>query len=525
MINATRSNFSYYLYLFGIFLLAISLPFSKFLMSVSEIILLISWLSGGNIIDKLKVFSRNKTAVIISSVFLLHLIGLIYTSDFNYGFEDVKKKIPLLLLPLIFSTSPSLSKNIFEKILSVFVLSVAVASFICFYVLLGYTDKQILQPQQASIFISHIRFGLLISMSVFILGYFFAEKKSSTLKISFALLIIWLILFLIIMESAMGLLCIGITVLILLLRYIYQTKKIILKLSLLSFFILICFGIIKFFFSFSDEFESPSLSKENLPIVTKNGLPYTHDTTNKEIENGNYVWLYLCEKELADEWNKKSKLDYGGRDLIGNEIKYTLIRFLTSKGLKKDGEGMNSLSEEEIKAVEKGIANVNYMGVFKPMARTQKIIWEINTYVKGGNPSGHSVSQRFEFWKAATGIIKDNFLFGVGTGDVKQAFNVEYEKMNSPLTQEWRLRSHNQFLAIGTAFGIIGIIWFLISLFYPLFSDKMYRNYFYLIFFIIAFLSMFTEDTLESQAGVTFFAFFNSLLLFSREKTEARTES
>ena len=157
------------------------------------------------------------------------------------------------------------------------------------------------------------------------------------------------------------------------------------------------------------------------------------------------------------------------------------------------------------------------MGVFNPTARMQEIFWELNIYLKGGNPSGYSVAQRFEFWKAAIGIIKENFFIGVGTGDVEKAFDEQYEKINSPLTQEWRLRSHNQFLAIGTAFGVIGILWFLIALFYPLLSLKNYKDYFYLTFFIISFLSMLTEDTLETQVGITFFAFFNSLFLFCRE--------
>jgi len=276
----------------------------------------------------------------------------------------------------------------------------------------------------------------------------------------------------------------------------------------------------------TDELNSvTAIDKEQLPLLTKNGNPYAHDTINQDIENGNYVWIFICEKELSEEWNKKSSMYYHGKDLSGNEIKYTLIRFLTSKGLPKDAEGINALSEKEVKGIEKGVPNVNFIGIFNPTARLQKIIWEINLYIKGGNPSGHSVVQRFEFWKAAIGIIKENFLFGVGTGDTKNVFEYQYEKMNSPLTKESRYRSHNQFLAIGTAFGIIGICWFLISLFYPLLREKNFQDYFYSTFFIIAFLSMLTEDTLETQAGATFFAFFNSLFLFCRRKSEVRTES
>ncbi|MBI3500883.1 MAG: O-antigen ligase family protein [Bacteroidetes bacterium] len=515
MLNSTKSFF-YYSYLFGIFLLAASLPFSKFLTSVSELILFISWLADKNIAEKIKSFLKNKTALIISSVFILHLIGLAYTSDFNYGLEDVKKKIPLMLLPLVFSTSHPLSKNIFEKLLSLFVLTVVVVSFICFYVLLGYSGRQILQPQDASIFMSHIRFGLLICMAVFILGYFFIVKKQITIKIFIALLIAWLILFSIMLESETGLICIAIPSSVLLFRFILKTKNTIVKWSLCILFAAILIGVIKLFLFVSDNFNLSSNKK--CPAASKNGVPYTTNSSSTEIENGNYVWQCICEKELADEWNKKSKIDYGGKDLSGNEIKYTLIRFLTSKGLNKDAEGMQTLSSEEIKAIEKGIPNKNFIGIFNPTARLQKIFWEFNLYSGGGNPSGHSVVQRFEFWKAAMGIIKENFFFGVGTGDVDTAFVLEYEKINSPLKQEWRLRSHNQFLAIGTAFGIVGMVWFLIALFYPLIAEKKWKDYFYIIFFTIAFLSMLTEDTLESQTGVTFFAFFNSLFLFCRKE-------
>src|ERR1017187_5446682 len=102
MLNTSQKNFFSYSYQFGIFLLAASLPWSNLLMSIAQFILLLSWLLEGGLIKKIKLFAKNKTALIISSVFILHLIGLTYTSNFAYGMEDVRKKIPLLMLPLIF---------------------------------------------------------------------------------------------------------------------------------------------------------------------------------------------------------------------------------------------------------------------------------------------------------------------------------------------------------------------------------------------------------------------------------------
>ena len=114
-------------------------------------------------------------------------------------------------------------------------------------------------------------------------------------------------------------------------------------------------------------------------------------------------------------------------------------------------------------------------------------------------------------------IIKKNPILGVGTGDISNAFNDYYEETASKLNEENRLRSHNQYLAITVAFGIIGLLWYLFSLLYPL-SEKKNRNYLYIIFLAIMLLSMLTEDTLETQIGVTLFAFFNSFLVFANDR-------
>ena len=41
--------------------------------------------------------------------------------------------------------------------------------------------------------------------------------------------------------------------------------------------------------------------------------------------------------------------------------------------------------------------------------------------------------------------------------------------------------------------------------------------FFYLVFFLIMVFSMLSDDTLETQAGATLFAFFMAFLLFGRK--------
>jgi O-antigen ligase len=126
------------------------------------------------------------------------------------------------------------------------------------------------------------------------------------------------------------------------------------------------------------------------------------------------------------------------------------------------------------------------------------------------------VMQRAEFWKAAYGIFKEHFFFGTGTGDIVDAYKIQYEKMNSHLAPKYRLRAHNQYLTFAATFGIFGLLYFIFALVYPMRALNKTRDFLYITFWLTAALSMITEDTLETQAGITFFAFFNCLYLFAR---------
>jgi O-antigen ligase len=131
------------------------------------------------------------------------------------------------------------------------------------------------------------------------------------------------------------------------------------------------------------------------------------------------------------------------------------------------------------------------------------------------NPGGHSIIQRLEFWRTSLLIIEKNPWFGVGTGDIPSAYKNQYEEMDSKLQPQFRHRAHNQYLATFVTFGMVGVIWFIISLIYPAIALKKFRSYRYVVFWITIMLSMLVEDTLETQMGATLFAFFNAFLLFA----------
>jgi len=467
-----------------------------------------------------KNFFSNKPAMIFSSIFLLHIVGLFFTTDYDYAWKDLRTKLPIFLLPLFISTSQSFRKRDFYGFIMLFIASVLVRTLINSGNLV---QENFIDIRNISKSISHIIVSLLISFSFFSLLYFLFLKRTFplVLKILFGIVLIWLSVYLVISKSVTGLVVISLTILIMLIVLIFRSRKNWIKVSLLGFFLVLITTFIVYFQGVrKDYYHVNKVDFSTLDSVTPRGARYTHYIHHKETENGNYLWIYLQWDELRATWNKRSKFRYDSLDERHQRISNTLVRFLASKGYRKDADGVMKLTDDEIHEIEKGTANVVFSQTFSIRGRIYELLWGYDEYRKSGDPTGSSVMQRLEFWKASWGLIQQNWLTGVGTGDMNEAFQQQYTRMHTKLAPDQRWRSHNQFLSIFVGFGIFGLLWFLFSVFYPPIVLGKFSDYFFLIFIIIAIISMIPEDTIESQAGVTFFAFFYTFLLFGRKEDD-----
>ncbi len=171
--------------------------------------------------------------------------------------------------------------------------------------------------------------------------------------------------------------------------------------------------------------------------------------------------------------------------------------------------------------IENDCANVNYVRNPGFKTRILKILKGYEVYNLTGNPSGSSVMQRIEYLKASLAVIKENWLTGVGTGDLEISLYNKYDEMGSMLKDQFRYHAHNQFFAVLISFGIFGFLIFIYALIYPPLVTRSFNDYFFIVFFFIMIISMFSDDTLETQAGVTLFAFFYTFLMFG--KTSSNT--
>ncbi len=505
------------MYLFGLVWLGASLPLSIYTTSLAEILLLANWIIEGKFHGKWEVFRNRESLWLISSIFLVHLLGLWGTSDLQYALHDLRIKLPLLILPLIIGTTELLTRKELKIVLLFFIAGTTVSSLISTIILLGWVDYPYNNIEQISLFVHHIRFSLMVDISIFILFYFlFSDAYQSGRKeqLVYLILAIWLIIFLFLLKALTGIVIFFVTSFVLGLLGITRLKKSLLRQS----FIILCITLPLIVIGYlakqiMDFYPGKELDPTQLESHSPSGNPYKHYPEKKQLENSNYVWIYICEPELQKHWNQRSGIPYEAYDKMGHEIKYTLIRYLTSLDLRKDSSGVHALTEKDIAAIESGVANHRFTDKIGIGPRIYQVIWELDLFFKGGNPSGHSVSQRLVYFRTAIQIIKENFWSGVGTGDVQQAFYKAYEKMDSPLGKNFRRRAHNQYLTFFVTFGVFGFLWILFALITPIFLEKKWGNWLFLMFFLIGFLSMLNEDTLETHSGISFFSYFYALFL------------
>ena len=514
------------IYFLGLILIAVSLPLSKFVLSVSIFILLGNWILEGEFKRKLNILKSRTSVLIFSLIVIIHIVWLLKTGDIQSGLHDIQIKSPLLALPLIIGTSRGLDKKQISIILLFFIAAVTVASLIIAFIFFGFSGIEADSIKEASVFISHIRFSLMVNVAIFILAIFVFDNlyfnPSVIGKIIFILGLLWLIIFLVLFQTLTGIVIFAIIGYSMVMKSVYGIKDHIIRFLWFVLLIgIIPVSLVLIHGEIVNYYNVEEVNPDSLTLYTSNNNLYHHNLNRKEIENGKYVWIYVCEDEISKEWNKRSKFNYGGYDLKGQEIKFTLVRFLTSKGLRKDSVAIWKLSNNDVHNIEKGIANYIYSDKFSAKALIYRIIWEFDSYSKGLNPSGHSLTQRIEYWKTGLKLTRKNFWLGVGTGDLQVAFNKQYEDDNSVLDRDWRLRAHNQFLTFFIAFGIFGFLICVFAIFAPVIFEKKYYDTVFMIVLFIGILSFFNEDTLETHTGATFFAFFYALLLFGLKNQSA----
>jgi hypothetical protein len=508
----------YYLHLTALSLLTVGVVLSNVLMSIGTIWIIANWLIEMDFKTKLDRFKSDKSIIAISLIFLLMLVSFFWSQDIDYAAKDVLIKLPLITIPLVMATSKPLAHKNYKFLLYLLLASLTFTTVFNFIRFRLYDFGDI---REMSFFVSHIRLGGVICMALFLTAYEIIKKRMSLWFL--APVLIWLMVYIIKSQvlSAYILFVILMATSIMFLLKNSKLKYIFLAIVLLPLIISFNYLYQNLSSEIPDELEINGIENTNfndLQWYTAGRHSYYHDTLSTAAENGNLVWLYVCVEECETEWNKRSEVSYDDQDAKGQPLYGTLFRYMSSKGLRKDSIGFMSMNEQDIINVELGHPNfIINKGV---KGKIEELNTQFLTYKSGGNPNGHSFIQRIEHLKTAINLIKSNGLFGVGLGDVKIAFQHQYELESSLLNIDNRHRSHNQFLTNWISLGLIGFVLTIFILFYPFFNKKL--TFSLLIVSVSLIFGFLTQDLIETQAGVTIFALFYALVNYKEDYGKVR---
>lgn len=520
-----RNTFHQAVYGVGFLGLAFSLTFSPFGVSLCQFILGTNWLLEGRYKQKWHQLRSRPEAFFLIAVVGIYILGLLHSDNLSQGLHEIKIKLPFLSLAVLFFSIPLLKWYSFRNVMISFLAGTLVSSLLNITIEWGYFEWVIYNRHSYSYIISHIRYSLYLVMAIVYLGYSLIIEKSNFSPLQWlttAIFLLWFIFYLLLLKAFTGILLFSFVLSILLGYKIVHARRVRLKVLMLTGLTIFVFlGGYLVYDAFVTYSKVEKVDYRTLPVSTFNGVPYQHDTINQSHENGRFVFLYVCPKELEKEWPKRSGYVLQGLDNREQSIYTTLLRYLTSKGLTKDSAGLADLTDKDIRNIENGHANYLYANLLNPKGRLVEIFWEIDHYFfLKGNPNNHSVTQRVEFARAAWHIVKQHPWFGVGTGDWPEAYRQAYEEISSPLSQENWLKAHNQYLTFLVLFGMVGTAVLLLLLVAPVAWRANRGNFLYLMTLFITLVSFFNEDMLDTQAGCTFVVFFMGLLLNNKSKKQ-----
>jgi len=169
------------IYQFLLIVLGFLLPLTVFGANLIIVTICIIWIVSGNYTSKLNKIIKNKLMQASMLFFLLHLIGLIWTSDLDWGFHIVHKMWYFIgLFPILFTI---VRKDYIKYYISAFLLAISlteIVSYLVWFELIApFKNATVENPTP---FMSHISYNPILSFAIYLVLHqiFFNKKLSNT---------------------------------------------------------------------------------------------------------------------------------------------------------------------------------------------------------------------------------------------------------------------------------------------------------------------------------------------------------
>ncbi|MCQ2299365.1 MAG: O-antigen ligase family protein [Bacteroidales bacterium] len=502
-----RQQIHRYLYLIGLLALVVGLTTSHFLMSLSWVVLGANWILEGRYKQKFAGFKSQRLLLLYLFFFAFFLIGLLWSSNLPVGLDYVRKRLPLLIVPVVILTSQPLERREYYALLGAYIITVFVASVIG---LVRLATIPHLPYRDIVPFISNIRYALNLCVSACLLLWLCRRLPPERRAIAWMMrmLALYFAGYLILLQSYTGIAVLFVVATVCLIVYRKEISRP-LWICAMMLIVISVVGLSATFIGLAHSYFTPSeLASQPLEATTPSGNPYSH-SDDSFIECGNYVNRYVCEDEIRRGWATKSAMDIDSLTPNGYSVYPTLVRYLNVTSGRKDSLSVAQLTPDDVSAIEQGIANPYYTRKFSPRRMCYSLFFEYESYRRYHAVVGFSMLQRIELWKAGWLVFLDHPLFGTGTGDYIDLCHEKLAAMDSPIEQTtWRTHVHSQYLTLLVMFGLVGFLILAGAFIYTLRTLSSSTYFPYLLIITVLLVSMLTENTLDTIGGYMMCAFF-----------------
>jgi O-antigen ligase len=125
----------------------------------------------------------------------------------------------------------------------------------------------------------------------------------------------------------------------------------------------------------------------------------------------------------------------------------------------------------------------------------------------------YSIAARVYSYKTALAVWQDNKVIGVSKPDLETEMAKRYAVLYPEIGSKYYIQPHNQYLYNLAAFGALGLVVFLIGMFYPAWWARRKPAPLLFVQYVSIALSFLVEYTLETQIGLAYVLFFLLLAL------------
>ena len=151
---------------------------------------------------------------------------------------------------------------------------------------------------------------------------------------------------------------------------------------------------------------------------------------------------------------------------------------------------------------------------------TKELSWELSDQIDTKYNTKTHADSRIARWKSGLKVIEQKPIFGYGTRTEKDILALQYKKDGLENSYKLRYDSHNLFFTYTIEFGIIGLLVLCFYFFSNVYLSIKNRNIEYFVFFYMIITICVFESFLKNNAGITFVAFFSSILYFTKDSNQ-----